>query len=142
MLSKKINQLLLFALVVGLTSMAMTNLPIVEDANTDTTTALTLKGTVTDAETGEAIPNVEVEVEELALTETTDEEGRFEISDIQEGGIYTIKIDHEGYEEYEETHEVSNQTQTGETDTDRDQQYMQQDDSENEIEIELEPTNQ
>lgn len=142
MLSKKINQLLLFALVVGLTSMAMTNLPIVDEANTDTTTALTLKGTVTDAETGEAIPNVEVEVEELALTETTDEEGRFEIRDIQEGGIYTIKIDHEGYEKYEETHEVSDQTQTGQTETDRDQQYMQQDDSENEIEIELEPTNQ
>ncbi|MEX0720016.1 MAG: carboxypeptidase-like regulatory domain-containing protein [Balneolaceae bacterium] len=123
----------------------MTNFPIADQQETDTITALNLKGTVTDAETGDPIPNVEVEIEELAMTETTDEEGKFEVSDIQEGGIYTIRIDHQGYELYEETHEVSDQTTQTQTETDRqqeqDQQYMQ-DDSENEIEIELTPTDQ
>ncbi|MEX0607831.1 MAG: carboxypeptidase-like regulatory domain-containing protein [Balneolaceae bacterium] len=140
MLSKRINYLLVFALVVGLTSIAMTNFPITD--NQDSAIALTLTGTVTDAETGDPIPNVEVELEELAMTETTDEEGKFEIRDIQEGGIYTIKIDHEGYEPYEETHEVTDQTTQTETDQQQqDQQYMQ-DEGENEIEIELQPTTQ
>lgn len=136
----KINHLLVFALVVGLTSIAMTTFQVEKPA---ANMALNVQGVVTDAETGEPIPDVEVQIEELAVSETTDEEGKFEITDIQEGGIYTIVIEHDGYERYEETHEIRDQAQT-QTDMDYENQQdreMQQDKG-NKLEIELTPSNE
>lgn len=131
---KKISQLSVFAVIIGLTTIAMT-----------ADVALNVQGTVTDAETGEPIPDVEVQIEELAVSATTDDEGKFEFTDIQEGGIYTVVIEHDGYERYEETHEIQNQSQ-GQMDYERqdDQdQTMQRNDQNkgNKLEIELTPSN-
>lgn len=138
---KKISQLSVFAVIIGLTTIAMTNMQVDPVADI----ALNVQGTVTDAETGEPIPDVEVQIEELAVSETTDEEGKFEFTDIQEGGIYTVVIEHDGYERYEETHEIKNQAQDQQMDYERqdDQnQQMQEDKNKgNKLEIELTPSN-
>lgn len=140
MLSKKINHALLFAFILGFTTIAMSNTAVAQERETYTTSALSLKGTVTDSETGEPISGVEIELVELAMTATTDEEGKFEISDIQEGGIYTVRVDHEGYELYEETHEVTEKTGMEEMEEQTEEEGMGEQKSPNEIEIELTPS--
>src|SRR5690554_2895514 len=132
---KKISQLSVFAVIIGLTTIAMTTMQV--------DIAQNVQGTVTDAETGEPIPDVEVQIEELAVSETTDDEGKFEITDIQEGGIYTVVVEHEGYERYEETHEIRDDSQTQQNQTDdweMGDDRMQQN-SGNKLEIELQPSN-
>ena len=133
----KINHLLVFAFLIGLTSIAMT-----------TSTLLNVNGVVTDAETGEPIPDVEVQIEELALSATTDEEGKFEFTDIQEAGIYTVVVEHDGYEKYEETHEIRDEAQTDyemgqqEEDQQQNQDRGMEKDKGNKLEIELTPSNE
>lgn len=131
---KKISQLFVFAVVIGLTTIAMTAIQV--DRN--------VHGIVTDAETGEPISDVEVQIEELAVSATTDEEGKFEFTDIQEDGIYTVVIEHDGYERYEETHEikVQDQTQTDmQYEREQDQDMQRNQDKGNKLEIELTPSN-
>ncbi len=66
----------------------------------------TLSGTVTDASTGEAIQNATVTVSETGQTATTDENGSFNIENV-EAGSYSISVKANGYQTAEETVEVS-----------------------------------
>lgn len=141
MLNKNINYLFILALATAFTAVAMMKVQVPQTP--DAAIALKVSGVVTDAETGDPIPNVEVQIEELAVSETTDDEGKFEITDIQEGGIYTVVVEHEGYERYEETHEIRDDSQTQQNQTDdweMGDDRMQQN-SGNKLEIELQPSN-
>ncbi len=141
MLNKNINYLFILALATAFTAVAMMKVQVPQTP--DMATALKVSGVVTDAETDEPIPNVEVQIEELAVSETTDDEGKFEITDIQEGGIYTVVVEHEGYERYEETHEIrdDSQNQQNQTDWEMGDDRMQQQNTGNKLEIKLQPSN-
>src|SRR5690554_2362950 len=55
-------------------------------------------GRVTDADTGEPLPGVNVVVEELATGAATDVEGRYTISGLRPG-TYTLRASFVGYED-------------------------------------------
>ncbi|MEX0647637.1 MAG: SusC/RagA family TonB-linked outer membrane protein [Balneolaceae bacterium] len=62
----------------------------------------TVTGTVTDAETNEAIPQVNVFIVELERGDATDFDGEFEINSV-EYGTYTLRASSIGYTTYEQT---------------------------------------
>lgn len=64
-----------------------------------------ISGQVTDAETGEALPGVNVVIDELQEGEATDLDGFFELTDV-EPGTYTLSASYVGYEKYETSVEV------------------------------------
>lgn len=70
-----------------------------------------ISGQVTDAETGEALPGVNVVLDELQIGEATDLEGFYELTDV-EPGSYTLTASFVGYENYETTVEVGDDMQT------------------------------
>lgn len=63
-------------------------------------------GTVTDENTGEPLPGVNVYISELAQGAATDADGNFEIDNI-EAGTYTLTASFVGYEQHEATIEVN-----------------------------------
>jgi|SRR5699024_1363057 len=67
----------------------------------------TLKGTVVDGQTGEAVSNAEVSVAEMEdLDTTTNRDGKFEIDNLAPG-TYTIKVEMDGYKDWEQKVEVN-----------------------------------
>ncbi len=66
----------------------------------------TISGTVTDAQSGEAIPQVNVFIVELQRGAATDFDGEYEIEDV-EYGTYTFRISSVGYTTLNETVEVN-----------------------------------
>ncbi|MFO8100328.1 MAG: carboxypeptidase-like regulatory domain-containing protein, partial [Salinibacter sp.] len=60
----------------------------------------TVAGTVTDAESGESLPGVNVVVDELDLGAATDPDGAYEISDVP-AGTYTLRVSFVGYKTFE-----------------------------------------
>ncbi len=74
----------------------------------------TLSGTVTDAETGDPLPGVNIFLPELDMGAATDEEGSYEIPDIPEGS-YTLRATFVGYQTHETTVDI-NEDETTEMD--------------------------
>ncbi|WP_234567044.1 carboxypeptidase-like regulatory domain-containing protein [Rhodohalobacter sp. 614A] len=66
---------------------------------------VTVRGTVTDANTGDSLPGVNVFIEQTQQGDATDIDGEFEISDV-EPGTYTLMATFVGYNQYETTIEV------------------------------------
>ncbi|MGN8226204.1 carboxypeptidase-like regulatory domain-containing protein [Gracilimonas sp. BCB1] len=94
----------LFAALFGVFTIAMTaqtTSPDQEYMQVEANEDVTLIGTVVDAETENPIPEVEVEVTKLDESLETNKEGEFITEDLTTGNTYTLKIDHEGYKEYE-----------------------------------------
>ncbi len=113
MLNRKNIYLGLFIFIFGFTSVAMIKAPSDKVASSQqqfVKSALTLEGTVTDSETDSVLAGVDVKIEELAMTATTDEEGNFTFTKLAEGETYTLKVDEDGFEEYEETIEATADT--------------------------------
>ncbi len=79
-----------------------TSNPIAEKA--DTTSYVSVTGSVVDANSGEVIPNATVTLNETSAT--TDEYGAFIIEDV-DAGSYTLTVEAEGYETAEESVEVT-----------------------------------
>lgn len=65
-----------------------------------------ISGAVIDAATGEALSGVEVRIEENGESAETNEDGEFSLDNL-EPGIYTLFIEEEGYEEWSQTIEVT-----------------------------------
>lgn len=65
------------------------------------TTTTTLKGTITDSATATPIKNATITVVELSKTAQTDSAGEYSIKPI-EHGKYTVKIEKEGYQTFED----------------------------------------
>ncbi len=119
MLNRKKLYLGLFIFIFGISSVAMIKAPsdnVAKAQNQIVKSALILEGTVTDIETDSVLAGVDVKIEELALTATTDEDGNFIFTKLSEGETYTLKVDEDGFEEYEETIEAMVDTPTLEVD--------------------------
>lgn len=71
---------------------------------TEIATFASVTGSVVDANSGEAIPNATVTVNETSAT--TDEYGAFTIEEL-EAGSYTLIVEAEGYESAEQSVEVT-----------------------------------
>src|SRR5699024_3817644 len=71
----------------------------------------TLTGTVTDAETGDPIPGVNVFIPDLQKGSATDTEGNFTITNL-EYDTYTVRASYIGYQAVEEEAVVDQQTVT------------------------------
>ncbi len=69
----------------------------------------TIKGTVTDANTGESLPSVNVFINELQRGSATNIDGEFEIEDVAYG-TYTLRVSFVGFETYEQTITVDEPT--------------------------------
>ncbi|MGF1671202.1 MAG: carboxypeptidase regulatory-like domain-containing protein [Balneolaceae bacterium] len=65
-----------------------------------------LSGFITDASTGEAVADAEVIILETGDIARSDSEGHFIFTEL-EAGSYTVEVSLEGYENYSETVEVS-----------------------------------
>lgn len=102
MIKKGIALVSIFALCIGL-AFASTTSPQSDDAEIESRAMLT--GTVTDAETGEAIPQAEIILNELGESITTDEYGSFTFDEV-EAGTYTVSVTVDGYQTAEESVEV------------------------------------
>lgn len=68
------------------------------------TTFASVTGTVVDANSGDAIPNATITLNEESVT--TDEYGAFTMEEI-DAGSYTITVEAEGYQKAEKTLEVT-----------------------------------
>ena len=68
---------------------------------------VTVQGTVTDANTGEALPGVNVFLQQTQDGDATDIDGEFEITGV-ESGTYTIVATFIGYERNETEIQVGN----------------------------------
>jgi len=77
---------------------------IVDDQEQDTDAAVS--GFVVDAATGEALSGVEVKLEDNGESAETNEEGEFTLENL-EPGSYTLIVEEEGYEEWSQTIEVT-----------------------------------
>ncbi len=113
MLNRKNLYLGLFIFIFGISSVAMINAPDNKVANSEllvSKSALTLEGTVTDSETDSVLAGIEISIEELALTAKTDDEGNFIFTKLAEGETYTLKVEEDGFEDYEETIEATADT--------------------------------
>lgn len=100
---KKIS-LGLFVAIFGVFSIAMTaqkTNPDQENTQVELKEEVTLMGTVIDAKTDQPIPEVEVEITKIDETLETNKEGEFATEALTSGKTYTLKVDHEGYKEYE-----------------------------------------
>ena len=60
-----------------------------------------ITGIVTDAESGETLPGVNVFIEELEIGGSTDAEGLFELTDVP-AGDYTLRASFVGYQDFEQ----------------------------------------
>ncbi len=69
---------------------------------------VTIEGTVTDAQSGESLPGVNVLIQELQRGTATNSEGNFSISGV-ESGTYTLVATFIGYQRYTEQIQVSNE---------------------------------
>lgn len=68
-----------------------------------------IKGEVTDASTGQALSNIEVMIQENgeeAESATTEEDGSFSVEDL-EPGTYNVQVRSDGYEQFSQEVEVS-----------------------------------
>lgn len=88
----------LFMLTFGLITLAMT--PVVQDHATEE--EITVEGTVVDAETGDSLSGVTVNIAEIEASAETDENGAFVIEGLTSGESYTLTIEHDGYEKHEQ----------------------------------------
>lgn len=68
---------------------------------------VTVRGTVTDANTGEPLPGVNVFIQQIQEGDATDIDGEFEITDV-ESGSYTLIATFIGYERNESSIQVGN----------------------------------
>ena len=66
-----------------------------------------ITGTVTDANTGEVLPGVNVFVQQLQRGDATNVDGEFEVSNVS-SGTYTLIATFIGYDRYEQSIEVGN----------------------------------
>lgn len=57
----------------------------------------TIRGSITDSETGQTLPGANISIVELDVGTVTNNDGQFEITDIREGS-YTLRISYVGYE--------------------------------------------
>ena len=64
-------------------------------------------GTITDAETGESLPGVNVQIVELGVGGATDAEGRYRIPNVPPRAGYTLRASFIGYQEFEESVSVN-----------------------------------
>lgn len=103
MLGKKVFLSTFFALVLGLIGIQAEAQIMGGDSQDN---GAKVSGEVKDAESEEGLSNVEITVEETGETATTDDEGSFELENL-EPGSYTIQVNSEGYEEHSETIEVT-----------------------------------
>lgn len=103
MLGKKVFLSTFFALVLGLIGIQAEAQIMGGDSQDN---GAKVSGEVKDAESEEGLANVEITVEETGETATTDDEGNFELENL-EPGSYTIQVNSEGYEEHSETIEVT-----------------------------------
>jgi len=121
MFNKKTLYIGLFLILFGVVNTASTTIRTQDAPINKSEQVVLIEGTVTDSETEEALKGVKVEIANLKISVTTDENGEFTIKDLEAGEIYELTIEHEGYEDYEKM--VDTKTQS----------------PEKEIEVELEP---
>lgn len=72
---------------------------------------VTVQGTVTDANTGELLPGVNVVIQELQTGSSTNIDGEYEIPNVPEG-TYTLAVTYVGYQSYTNEIDVGNSTVT------------------------------
>lgn len=70
-----------------------------------------LSGTVVDDSTDQGLSGIEVTIEGLGETATTDEEGNFSFDNLQMG-TYNVVVEAEGYETWEKEVEITEESQT------------------------------
>lgn len=79
------------------------------DPDTTETTGDTysmISGSVIDADTGDAIPNATVRINETDQSATTDDYGTFVFEDV-DSGTYTVSVEADGYESTEQSVDVT-----------------------------------
>jgi hypothetical protein len=96
---------------IGIALAAATNATFNEVAET----RAMITGTVSDAETGDAIADAEVNIPELEASTITDENGSFSFYGIGTGS-YTISVSADGYQSYSEVVRVNDEESTFEID--------------------------
>lgn len=121
MFNKKTLYIGLFLILFGVVSTASTTIRTQDAPINISEQAVLIEGKVIDSETETALQGVKVEIANLNVSVTTDENGEFIIEDLKAGEIYELTIEHEGYEDYEKM--VDTKTQS----------------PDKEIEVELEP---
>ncbi|NBC03425.1 MAG: TonB-dependent receptor plug domain-containing protein, partial [Bacteroidetes bacterium] len=72
---------------------------------------VTVQGTVTDANTGELLPGVNVVIQELQTGSSTNIDGEYEIPNVPEGA-YTLTVTYVGYQRYTNEIDVGNSAVT------------------------------
>jgi iron complex outermembrane receptor protein len=97
----------LFSAIMLIAAFAMASTPVIAQEQS----APPLSGTVIDASTQQALSGVEVEIEGLDQSATTDSEGNFSFENI-EPGAYTVTIEADGYEEWEKEVAVTQEEKT------------------------------
>lgn len=65
-----------------------------------------ISGSVVDADTGDAVPNATIRLTETDQSTTTDEYGTFVFEDVDRG-TYTVSVEADGYQNTEESVDVS-----------------------------------
>lgn len=65
-----------------------------------------VSGTVVDASTGDALSGIQVQVEESEETAESNQEGEFSFENL-EPGSHTLTVEEDGYEEWSQTIQVS-----------------------------------
>lgn len=99
MLSKKHLFVAMIMLVTGLIGIQAEADPVDE-------IQATITGTVVDASSGEALEGVEVTLAENDQSATSDSEGNFAFEEL-EAGTYTLSASADGYEDWEESVEIT-----------------------------------
>lgn len=105
MLFKMFTPLALIIAVLATSAFAM---------NQDTTVVseeATLSGYVWDAASETVLAGIEVKIDGQDLKATTDEEGYFSFESL-EAGEYTVKVEHEGFDTYEQAIVVADEPVT------------------------------
>jgi TonB-linked SusC/RagA family outer membrane protein len=69
---------------------------------------VSISGTVTDAETGETLPSVNILITELSRGAATDVDGNYTVNNVP-SGTYTVRATFVGYQTYSATLQVDNQ---------------------------------
>lgn len=100
------KEVLLSMLTLTLGVFLISNQAIAQEVNQEQEQEVEVTGTVMDASTDEPVSEVEVGIVEMDEWTTTDSEGSFSFSSV-EPGTYTIYVEAEGYETWEEQVEVT-----------------------------------
>ena len=101
MIKRVVSSLILFLCVVGFSYVNS------YAQNESNSTSAVLKGKVVESSTGNPVSDVEVQLKDTDMSATTDSTGYFEFTDLKPGK-YTIYIDSDGYETYQNDVDLSN----------------------------------